>query len=167
MILYHGSNIKIDEIDLSKCRKYKDFGQGFYCTTIRKQAEFMAERTVKRQQTGEPYVNEFELDENIFNDKDIKIKKFEVKPTKEWAQFILNNRDMRFRDIDSLECNTDNKYDLVIGPVADDDIVALLWQVKDSYVTVDEIVDKLKYKELTDQYSFHTEKALKYLRREK
>lgn len=66
--------------------------------------------------------------------------------------------------MDSLECNADNKYDLVIGPVADDDIVALLWQVKDSLSTVSEIVDKLKYKELTDQYSFHTEKALKYLK---
>ncbi len=48
MILYHGSNLKIDKIDLSKCKPYKDFGQGFYCTTIKKQAEFMAERVVKR-----------------------------------------------------------------------------------------------------------------------
>ena len=49
MILYHGSNLKISKIDLLKCRPYKDFGKGFYCTTIKKQAEFMAERVVKRQ----------------------------------------------------------------------------------------------------------------------
>ena len=49
MILYHGSNLKISKIDLSKCIPYKDFGKGFYCTTIKKQAEFMAERVVKRQ----------------------------------------------------------------------------------------------------------------------
>ena len=49
MILYHGSNLKIEKIDLLKCRPYKDFGQGFYCTTIRKQAEFMAERVVRRE----------------------------------------------------------------------------------------------------------------------
>ena len=49
MILYHGSNLKISEIDLTTCKPYKDFGQGFYCTTIKKQAEFMAERVVKRQ----------------------------------------------------------------------------------------------------------------------
>ena len=48
MILYHGSNLKIDVIDLTKCKPYKDFGQGFYCTTIKKQAEFMAERVVRR-----------------------------------------------------------------------------------------------------------------------
>lgn len=164
MTLYHGSNIKIDEIDLNKCRKFKDFGQGFYCTTIQKQAEFMAIRTVKRFQKGEPFVNVFELDEEIFKDKDIRIKKFNTIPSEEWAQFILNNRNMDFKDINSLQCNTDNKYDMVIGPVADDDIVALLWQVKDSLSTVAEIVNKLKYKELTDQYSFHTKKALKYLK---
>lgn len=49
MILYHGSNLKIDVIDLTKWKPYKDFGQGFYCTTIKKQAEFMAERVVRRQ----------------------------------------------------------------------------------------------------------------------
>lgn len=165
MILYHGSNVEIKKIDLSKCRKYKDFGQGFYCTSIKKQAEFMAIRTTKRQAIGTPLVNEFELNEEIFNDKEIKIKRFDSKPTEEWAQFILNNRDMNFKETDSLSCKSDNKYDLVIGPVADDDIVALLWQVKDSYTTIPEIIDKLKYKELTDQYSFHTEKSLKYLRR--
>ena len=124
----------------------------------------MSIRTTKRLQSGTPYVNVFELDEKIFNDKNIKIKKFDTRPTEEWAQFILNNRDKKFKDVDSLECNADNKYDLVIGPVADDDIVALLWQVNDSLATVAEIVNKLKYKELTDQYSFHTEKALKYLK---
>ncbi len=39
MILYHGSNIEIENVDLSKCRPYKDFGQGFYLTTIKEQAQ--------------------------------------------------------------------------------------------------------------------------------
>jgi len=38
MILYHGSNMKVTAIDLSKCRPYKDFGQGFYLTDISEQA---------------------------------------------------------------------------------------------------------------------------------
>lgn len=56
MILYHGSNMVIDEIDLNKCRPYKDFGQGFYCTEIKEQAELMAKR-VARIYGGTPYVN--------------------------------------------------------------------------------------------------------------
>lgn len=44
MRLYHGSNIEISNIDLNKCRPYKDFGKGFYLTEIRDQAEKMASR---------------------------------------------------------------------------------------------------------------------------
>lgn len=45
MKLYHGSNLAIEQIDLSKCKPYKDFGQGFYLTEIKEQAEQMAKRT--------------------------------------------------------------------------------------------------------------------------
>lgn len=79
MILYHGSNVKINEIDLKKCKKFKDFGQGFYCTTIKQQAEFMAIRTTKRFREGKPTVNTFELDEKIFQDNEIKIKRLAKK----------------------------------------------------------------------------------------
>lgn len=34
MRLYHGSNVEIDTVDLSKCMPYKDFGRGFYTTTL-------------------------------------------------------------------------------------------------------------------------------------
>ena len=36
MILYHGSNQDIKEIDLTKTRPNKDFGQGFYLTADKK-----------------------------------------------------------------------------------------------------------------------------------
>lgn len=39
MILYHGSNFEFDTIDLSKCRPGTDFGQGFYLTPLKEQAE--------------------------------------------------------------------------------------------------------------------------------
>ena len=45
MILYHGSNVEIGAVDLSHCMPYKDFGRGFYLTTIFEQAEKMARRT--------------------------------------------------------------------------------------------------------------------------
>ena len=38
MILYHGSNIEVKSVDFSKCKPYKDFGQGFYLTEIEQQA---------------------------------------------------------------------------------------------------------------------------------
>ena len=36
MNVYHGSYMEIAEIDLSKCEKNKDFGQGFYVTKYKK-----------------------------------------------------------------------------------------------------------------------------------
>ena len=42
MLLYHGSNQEITSIDLSFCKPYKDFGRGFYLTTIEEQARLMA-----------------------------------------------------------------------------------------------------------------------------
>ncbi len=39
MILYHGTNLDIEHIDLTLCRNFKDFGKGFYTTEIYEQAE--------------------------------------------------------------------------------------------------------------------------------
>ena len=34
MILYHGTNIDFQKIDIRESNPYKDFGQGFYLTDI-------------------------------------------------------------------------------------------------------------------------------------
>lgn len=38
MKLFHGSNIIIEDIDLSKSKPFKDFGTGFYLSDIESQA---------------------------------------------------------------------------------------------------------------------------------
>ena len=38
MTLYHGSNVRVSDIDLSLCHPYKDFGQAFYLSPVREQA---------------------------------------------------------------------------------------------------------------------------------
>ena len=42
MILYHGTNVAFDCIDLSKSKPNKDFGQGFYLSADYDQAMAMA-----------------------------------------------------------------------------------------------------------------------------
>ena len=44
MILFHGTNIDIQSINLALYRPYKDFGKGFYTTEIPEQAQKMAKR---------------------------------------------------------------------------------------------------------------------------
>ena len=50
--LYHGSNIEINQIDLSLSRKGKDFGCGFYLNANKQQAIEMAVRTANRMKAG-------------------------------------------------------------------------------------------------------------------
>ena len=161
MILYHGSNIKVTEIDLAKCRLYKDFGQGFYLTDLREQASQMAQRVVKLY-GGKPWVSAFSFDKEMLTKSDIKSLAFD-KPSKDWALFVLNNRNRKFKDIGDHLCNQDNKYDIVTGPVANDDIAYLFRTFSGGLIDIEALVRGLEYKTLTTQYSFHTEKALKYL----
>ncbi|WP_055666047.1 DUF3990 domain-containing protein [Desnuesiella massiliensis] len=162
MKLYHGSNMIISAIDLEKCRPYKDFGKGFYCTAIKEQAELMAKRVAKIY-GGNPYVNEFDFNEEIYKSKELNVKIFDG-TTEEWAIFVLNNRDRKFSNINSLNCNNDNKYDLVVGPVADDDLALLFRTFTRGLIDINILVKEMKYKKFSNQYSFHTEKSLKYLK---
>ena len=116
MKLFHGSNLDINEIDLSKCRPYKDFGKGFYLTELEDQAVKMAKR-VARLYGGDPIVNVYAFDENTLSSSNLKTRDFGRTASEEWARFVMNNRSRTFNDTASLEFNLDNKYDIVTGPI--------------------------------------------------
>lgn len=164
MRLYHGSNVDIQEINLAMCRPYKDFGQGFYLTVIREQAENMARR-VAMLYGGEAVLNQYDLDEKSLMGKDLKIKNFGVKTSEEWARFVKNNRNRKFTDVSSPESNMDNKYDIVIGPIANDAMAVLFRQYENGMIDFDTMLKGMEYKETTNQYSFHTEKAVQLLKK--
>lgn len=48
MRLYHGSYCTVEKPDLNKCAKYKDFGQGFYLTTSKEQAQNFIRISLKK-----------------------------------------------------------------------------------------------------------------------
>ena len=161
MILYHGTNLTITEINLEKCRPHKDFGRGFYLTTIEEQAEKMAVR-VSRLFGGEPVVNVYSFDEAFLENGELSVLKFDV-PSVEWALFVTNNR----TDKNDGSNNLDLKYDVVIGPVADDDLSLLFNLFTEGYIDETALMNGMKFKKLSNQYSFHTEKAINYLRKER
>ena len=77
MILYHGSNIDIDKIDLTKSQPYKDFGKGFYLSADKQQAQRMAEQRTSILLEGKPTLNKYQFDETILDDNSLKILRFE------------------------------------------------------------------------------------------
>ncbi|MCC8131387.1 MAG: DUF3990 domain-containing protein [Ruminococcus sp.] len=164
MRLYHGSNVEIDTVDLSKCMPYKDFGRGFYTTTLEEQAWRMAERRA-RLEGGAPTVTIYEIPDDLTENKELNCRIFTDKPTVEWAVFVNNNRDRKFTDISSPECNTDNKYDLVVGPVANDTVGLLIRQFSRGTIDAEYLRREFDFGTLTNQYTFHTEKAVSYLKK--
>ena len=160
MLLFHGSNMKVADIDLSKCQKYKDFGQGFYLTSIKKQACDWARKITRRFGKGKPVLNIYEFDNNLSDLNSIIFRE----PNIDWATFIINNRNEKFTNHSDLLSNHDNKYDFVHGLVANDDISAILETFLLGILPMSELPKALVYKALNDQYSFHSVKAISHLK---
>ena len=155
MKLYHGTNVDFDVIDLTKSNKYKDFGQGFYLTDIRSQAEELAAKK-SRLFGGYPVIQEYEFDESLLSSAELKVLRFD-KPSTKWAVFIFKNRNRDY--------NLTHDYDIVIGPIANDGVAYLLGRYEEGTLTIEELSDKLDFKKLNSQYFFGTNKSLKYLKR--
>lgn len=154
MILYHGSNVEIKDIDLSKSMPNKDFGKAFYLSDDLKQAQDMS--NVKCIQFGgEPYVTQYEVDEREM--LQLAYKRFE-RYDSEWARFVYENRD---------ESRTfTHDYDIVFGPIADDYIGLQMRNFRFRKISFEQFLQEIKYpKGMTFQYAFCTMAAIKLLKR--
>ena len=142
MELYHWSNVVVDTPKILVNGFYKDFGYGFYCTVMEKQAQRWA-LTKKK----EHIVNVYVYNKN----NDLKIKKFN-EMTDEWLEFVVNCRR-----------GNDHNYDIVEGPMADDTI----WDYVEDYVRGEisktAFWELVKFKYPTHQIVFCTEKSLNSL----
>lgn len=152
MILYHGSNMTIRQIDLNKSKPNKDFGRGFYLSENETQAMAMA--VFKSMQLGgSPVVTKFEFDDAVLRDTSLRIKVFD-NYSEEWADFVFANR----------EGNEIEKYDIVYGPIANDKVGLQIRKLKDGSIDKAEFLNRLKYmKGVTFQYFFGSESAVKHL----
>ncbi len=155
MILYHGTNIDFDVIDISKSSPFKDFGRGFYLTDLKRQAEEMAEKKTSLFK-GVPVVQAYEFDERWLTSSELKVLLFHS-TTREWAEFIFKNR--------SRSANFHHDFDIVYGPIANDGVAYLLGRFEEGTLTIEELAKELKYKKLNNQYFFGTAKAINLLKR--
>ena len=100
MTVYHGGYQPVKEPEIRIGRNTKDFGNGFYCTIIKEQAQ----RWAKRYDTK--IVSTYDV---CLNPK-LNILEFEEMSEK-WLDFIVACRSGKMHD-----------YDIVIGAMADDQI---------------------------------------------
>ncbi|MCM1451047.1 MAG: DUF3990 domain-containing protein [Clostridium sp.] len=154
MKLYHGTNCSFDKISLDKSRPNKDFGKGFYLSSDLSQAKEMAMHKVL-QEEGIPLVLTYEFDESVLAGENLKVKIFDSYSI-EWVEFILANR------TNTSSANV-HDYDIVVGPIADDKVGVQIFRYLNDYIDIHKLVENLKYKKITTQYFFGTEKALSLL----
>ncbi len=108
MMLFHGSNTKVDEPKLILNLRALDFGPGFYLTTSKEQARKWAKTVTKRRNRGKATINVYSLNEDSFGK--LRVLKFSSDDG-QWLDFVVANRSLTIKN---------NDYDLVIGPVAND-----------------------------------------------
>ena len=142
IVLYHGSNTVVEKPQILISGFYKDFGYGFYCTNIEKQAQKWA--LTKR---GKHIVSIFcyqptdELNVHSFSSM-----------TDEWLDFVVDCRR-----------GVKHNYDVVEGPMADDQIWDYVEDFIEGTITREAFWVLAKFKYPTHQIVFCTQKALESL----
>lgn len=171
LILYHGSYCEVKKPDLGKCAKRKDFGQGFYLTTSKEQAQsFLKTSIAKAVASGKiaenqnyGYISTFELKLS----RQLRIHIFE-KADVDWLHCIAAHRKKKlFMDVESKM----EKYDVIIGKIADDATNATLtaylagaFGVAGDKEADDFCIKQLLPDKLKDQYCFKSEDAIECLK---
>lgn len=139
MEIYHGSYMAIPVPEIKKGQFTKDFGDGFYCTELKHQAE----RWAKRYET--PIVNRYDYQPN----EGLKILCFE-EMTDEWLDFIV-----------ACSNGEPHDYDVVVGAMADDQIYNYVADFMSGVLTREQFWVLAKFKYPTHQINFCTREALK------
>ena len=143
IIVYHGSNVEVIKPQNLQNGFYKDFGYGFYCTKLEKQARRWA-----LTRKGESIVNRYYYIENT----ELKTKVFSDM-TEEWLAFVVECR-----------MGTPHDFDIVEGPMADDQ----MWNFVEEYVkgriSKRAFWELVKFNHPTHQIVYCTDAALKTLR---
>ncbi|MBO5020762.1 MAG: DUF3990 domain-containing protein [Clostridia bacterium] len=153
MTIYHGSNLVVEKPKLIAQNRYLDFGYGFYTTKNKVQAISFAEKVYKRKNEGSRQVSIYEIDEEkLF--AECSVLRFDA-PNEAWLDFVAENRSGNYEGED---------YDVVYGPVANDDVYTTFTLYQSGALTKEQTLETLKIKKLYDQMVFTTEKALSFLK---
>ncbi|MBE6813555.1 MAG: DUF3990 domain-containing protein [Ruminococcaceae bacterium] len=150
MKLYHGSNVSVGRPAIIPSNRALDFGCGFYLTSDYEQAAKWAKLTVLRRNSGEATVTVYDfsaadacLHTLCFSSADA-----------DWLRFVAANRTGK---------NVADSYDVITGPVANDNTMPVINLYLNGDYSEEEALKRLLPQKLKDQYVFKTEKALSFL----
>jgi hypothetical protein len=151
MKLYHGSYTEVQKPVLLPSNRALDFGKAFYLTSDYEQAKKWAKLTAERRKTASAVLNEFDFDDTKLSD--LNVLHFES-ADHDWLKFVSECRTNR---------NYSDEYDLISGPVANDQTFEVIQLYFIGAYDEEEALRRLLPFKLKDQYAFKTEKSLELL----
>lgn len=154
MNLYHGGLVPIPKPMIIRGDRIGDFGIGFYTTTDFDQARCFVLRKCAIAGVERGSVSAYSVADDILESGRWKVRRFSG-PSEDWVEFVFANRRVAFFE---------HGYDLVFGPVANDQVYASLSLFEDGQIGHDELIRRLRSRKLVDQLLFHTEASLAELR---
>lgn len=152
MILFHGSNVGVYEPKIIVSNRTLDFGAGFYTTSDKDQSIKWARLQALRRRAGKPQVTIFDFDEKAA--ETLNILRFQS-ANRLWLNFVTQNRKGVY---------TGKKYDVVIGPVANDNTMPVINDYMAGIINEETALILLKPQKLSDQYVFLTYNGLSTLK---
>ncbi|MBQ3266196.1 MAG: DUF3990 domain-containing protein [Ruminococcus sp.] len=155
MIIYHGSNVIVENPRIITSEAGRDFGFGFYTTDIKDQAIRWAKRRARLVQRtiGQytPYISVYEFDESAYSE--LKCIHY-PEPTMDWLNMICKCRS---------NPNYVHGYDIVTGKIANDNVGETVTYVLRNIMRKEDAVERLRFEKINNQICFNTENALSYL----
>lgn len=139
MKLYHGSNVAVRSPKIRVVGYNKDFGFGFYCTQLERQAQRWA---ISKRNPHIVSVYEYQPDSSL------NTKSFD-KMTDEWLDFVAACRH-----------GEAHMYDIVEGPMADDEVWDYVEDFLSGRISRDAFWALARFKHPTHQILFCTDRAL-------
>ena len=128
-----------------------DFGTGFYTTSSLEQAKRWSLRVCERRNSNVMQISFYEFNLEDAESK-LKVKHFNS-PDPEWLNFVTLCRSGK---------ETGHDYDIVIGPVANDNVYTTVQLYETGILSEAETIVRLKVEKTFDQILFHTEESLMY-----
>ena len=140
--LFHGSNVPVTTPLVKLGRKKVDFGQGFYLTKLRRQAESWAKIIAERKgRSALPTVTAYSFDYDAVLTADYRIKIFECYDI-EWLEYVVDCRKGG---------SMQHQYDMVEGGVANDNVIDTVEDYENGIITAEQALGQLKYKAVNHQ----------------
>lgn len=151
-VAFHGGTEVVEKPEIRKSPRNLDFGIGFYTTQSREQAARWAERQRKVRGLPVSIVNKYDIS-GLWS-AELACKTFEG-ATEEWLDAVIACR--KGTDVFA-------PYDVVVGPVADDNVYETIRLYESGVYTREETIRRLKTERLFNQLTFKSDKALAFCR---